>query len=709
MSFLYCQLAWYIIVNIEYTKIILIGDNMFNQEKLKQALEQYISDFIKITWPNESYKWQAIKCFQNNWNIDAKDFISMLNSALEKTGNLLASSNSFPKGMLLELAKFDAEKVREMFRELFDENKSVYERIANFKENAEILRKQYRPGADNHYQTENTITTYLWLRYPNKYYIYKWLEIKNVAEFLESDYKFTKGHYTENLKNFFDFYNEMRDEIAKNKQLKKMLKTQLKDDCDIDEDLHTLTMDVGFYISRNLVGMKNVKQNQQDEIDLTNVTLYADKKNSDKQEQYWWLNANPKIWSAAAMGLEEQSYTLYNENGHKRRIFQNFLDAKIGDKVIFYESNPVKQVVALGEISAEQDGEKICVCKTEGLSVPVDYCTLKDCKELENMEYFTNAQGSLFKLSKSEYDFILDIIREENPIIKAVAVEKYSADDLLNEVYITKNKYEQICNVLKRKKNIILQGAPGVGKTFAARRIAYSIMGSKDDSRIKFVQFHQNYSYEDFIMGYKPDGDTFKLQNGIFYRFCQEAANHPDKEYFFIIDEINRGNLSKIFGELLMLIESDYRGEKIKMAYSGLDFSVPQNIYIIGMMNTADRSLAMIDYALRRRFSFFNIEPAFECDGFKHYVNSFKNETFDKLIDTIKELNREISNDLSLGKGFCIGHSYFCNLQKCDDVILKEIVEYDILPMLNEYWFDEKEKVEEWHNRLIGIIDANEK
>ena len=325
------------------------------------------------------------------------------------------------------------------------------------------------------------------------------------------------------------------------------------------------------------------------------------------------------------------------------------------------------------------------------------------------MEYFTNAQGSLFKLSKSEYDFILDIIREENPIIKAVAVEKYSADDLLNEVYITKNKYEQICHVLKRKKNIILQGAPGVGKTFAARRIAYSIMGSKDDSRIKFVQFHQNYSYEDFIMGYKPEGDTFKLQNGIFCRFCQEAANHPDKKYFFIIDEINRGNLSKIFGELLMLIESDYRGEKIKMAYSGLDFSVPQNVYISGMMNTADRSLAMIDYALRRRFSFFDIEPAFECDGFKHYVNSFENETFDKLIDTIKELNREISNDLSLGKGFCIGHSYFCNLQKCDDVVLKEIVKYDILPMLNEYWFDEKEKVEEWQDRLMGIVDESEK
>ncbi len=234
------------------------------------------------------------------------------------------------------------------------------------------------------------------------------------------------------------------------------------------------------------------------------------------------------------------------------------------------------------------------------------------------------------------------------------------------------------------KKNIILQGAPGVGKTFAARRLAWSMMGEKDDSRIEFVQFHQNYSYEDFMMGYKPVEDGFELKYGIFYRFCQKAANQPDKEFFFIIDEINRGNMSKIFGELLMLIEKDYRGTKMTLAYNGLPFSVPKNLYIIGMMNTADRSLAMIDYALRRRFSFFEIEPGFDSQGFISYQNGLNSETLDELISKVKELNRKIAADKSLGRGFCIGHSYFCGRDVCTDEWLHSVVDYDILPMLSK-------------------------
>ena len=178
------------------------------------------------------------------------------------------------------------------------------------------------------------------------------------------------------------------------------------------------------------------------------------------------------------------------------------------------------------------------------------------------------------------------------------------------------------------------------------------MMGEKDDSCIEFVQFHQNYSYEDFVMGYKPVGDGFELKYGIFYRFCQKAANQPDKDFFFIIDEINRGNMSKIFGELLMLIEKDYRGTKATLAYNGLSFSVPQNLYIIGMMNTADRSLAMIDYALRRRFSFFEMEPGFDSEGFIQYQNSLNNDTLNELISKVKDLNKEIALDKSLGKAF---------------------------------------------------------
>jgi len=321
------------------------------------------------------------------------------------------------------------------------------------------------------------------------------------------------------------------------------------------------------------------------------------------------------------------------------------------------------------------------------------------------MEFFVNPNGSLFKLTKGEYDFILDLIREENPIrVAADTIEKYTKEDFLDEVYMTEEKYERLISVLKNKKNIILQGAPGVGKTFVAKRLAYSIMGEKDENRIEFVQFHQNYSYEDFIMGYKPVENGFEMKYGVFYRFCQKAANEPDKDYFFIIDEINRGNMSKIFGELLMLIENDYRGTKATLAYNGLSFSVPERLHIIGTMNTADRSLAMIDYALRRRFSFFNMETGFDSEGFIRYQEDLANETFDDLILKIKDLNKEIAKDKSLGTGFCIGHSYFCGVKQCTEEWMKAVVEYEILPMLSEYWFDDQTKLQYWENILNGVF-----
>lgn len=416
---------------------------------------------------------------------------------------------------------------------------------------------------------------------------------------------------------------------------------------------------------------------------------------------------------------------MQNRNGNKKRIFQNFLDAKEGDIVFGYEFAPTQKIVAILKVNTEQDDKNIYFKKLENLSSPIELTILKEKQELKNMEFFKNMRGTLFKITKEEFEVIMDIIYKENPsllskytdnsIDKKMISEtsrnlslnqnrKYTKEDFFKEVYISEEKYDKLVNVLMRKKNIILQGAPGVGKTFLAKRLAYSIMGKKDNERIKFIQFHQNYSYEDFVMGYKPIEEGFELKNGIFYSFCKKAIEDPDKNYFFIIDEINRGNLSKIFGELLMLIEADYRHEKATLAYTGLDFSVPKNLHIIGMMNIADRSLAMIDYALRRRFSFFDIEPAFDSDGFSYYQEKFANETFKELIKKIQELNRAITKDKSLGKGFCIGHSYFCNAEECTEAWMKEIVEFDILPMLSEYWFDDEVKLNEWKNILNGIF-----
>ncbi len=797
---------------------------MINSEKLKVFLTEYKKDFVSEQWNEEKYKWETVKHFQDNWDINAPDFLNMFMQATDKTSNLLASMNNFPRGMIKRFSEADSEAVRAMFINLYDEIKDLAERVEKFQSDAETLRVKYDDGTwKNHYQSANSISTYLWLRYPDKYYIYKYSEYRAVSKELESDFVPKRGATSSNIIGGYNFYDEICAELAEDKELVNLLESSLTEDCYPDKALKTLTIDVGFYISRvypkklvenspewfpdhyspnisveqwlellndetvfttsSLEIMKRMKDyggiatctqlskkygetknfynvgssslarriadktgcpvitkntgnskwwpilyvgkyadkntkgtyiwklrdelnEALDKFDFKDINLYASAQDIDAVQRYWWLNANPKIWSFSEIDIgETQNYTLRNANGNKRRIYQNFLDAKAGDIVIGYESYPVKQVVAIAKVTQENDGENLYFEKIEELTSPIDYATLKNCQELDGMEYFANPQGSLFKLTKDEYDFIIDLIREGNPIVKKDSIEAYSKDKFLEEVYMSGECFDTLVSILKNKKNMILQGAPGVGKTFAARRLAYAVMGEKDDSRIEFIQFHQNYSYEDFVMGYRPNDDGFELRNGIFYRFCQSAANTPDKPFFFIIDEVNRGNLSKIFGELLMLIERDYRGTKATLAYSGRQFMVPKNLYIIGMMNTADRSLAMIDYALRRRFSFYEMEPGFNSDGFRKYMNVLDNETFNTLIEHIKELNKEITADSSLGKGFCIGHSYFCGQEECTDDWMMEIVEYEILPMLSEYWFDEPAKLQHWENILRGVFN----
>lgn len=674
---------------------------MIDNNRFQELLEEYKSELKGVRWDDEKFKWQAIKGFQERWDIESTDFCTMLKNSLDKTFNLLASSHYFPRKMIEEFAQKESETVRQMFMDLFDESKDLYGRMVSFKaQSKQLVNKYWDPGKSD-FQTENTLTTYLWLRYPDKYYIYKFEEAKSLANELKTNYVFKAGDYKNNVENFIKLYDELSQELCKDLELKQIVQSKLEDDCYDDPKCKTLAIDFGYFVNQRQKAAKI-----EDEKKSLNVKEEIEEYNNLNEPHYWFLSANPKIWSMSSMPVgKEQSYTLYNDNGNKRRVFQNFLDAKVGDKIIGYESTPIKQVVAILEVIKEQDEERIYFKKVESLSSPIDLSLLKACPGLENMEFFVCSQGSLFKLSKNEYEQILDLIREENPVQTNKVVNKYTKEDFLNDVYVTDTKYDRFVSVLKKKKNIILQGPPGVGKTFAAKRLAYSIMEEKNDDRIEFVQFHQNYSYEDFMLGYKPCENGFEMKYGIFYQFCQKASNHPDKDYFFIIDEINRGNMSKVFGELLMLIEPGYRDNKIKLAYNGLDFSVPKNLHIIGMMNTADRSLALIDYALRRRFSFFTMEPGFDTDGFKKYQQKLNSPVFDKLIDRVKDLNDEILKDDSLGSGFCIGHSYFCNLDTCTNEVLLDIVDFDILPMLNEYWFDEPSKVERWENNLHGVFE----
>lgn len=781
---------------------------MIDRKVFNDALMAYKENFNNKWWNDEAYKWKAIKCFQDNWNIDAENFPKMLEKSLDKTENLLVSRNYLPKRVILAYAESNTEEVRDMFKDLFDEDKDLYKRIKSFKDKSqEILENNYEDN--NHYQNENTISTYLWLRYPDRYYIYKFSEAKATAEKLNSSFKFIAGRQEENLRNFQNLYDQINSYLKEDDEIKDILDSYLDEDSYSDPELKTLTKDFTHFVNRlylkgennndlstddwlDLLNDKNIftkeslevmrrlkhmdseeasctelsekygesiefykntstglakriakeksidpelDENGQkkywpilytgrqadpyesgsfiwklkdnlsealDQVDLRSVNLYSI---SDNDPGYWFLLASPKQWSYNKIAVGDSiAFTLYNDKGNKRNIFKNFIDAKKDDLVIGYEATPRLEVNTLLKVKKEQDGEKIYFEKTENLANPLSLATIKSNLDLENMEFLRQSNGTFFKLSKDEYKIIEELIRENNVKPEKEKNPDYKKKEFLDEVYMAENSYDKLVAVLKNKKNIILQGPPGVGKTFAARRLAWSIMGEEDNSRIKFIQFHQNYSYEDFIMGYKPTENGFELKKGVFYEFCKTAENDPGRDYFLIIDEINRGNMSKIFGELLMLIENDYRGKSISLAYDDREFLVPKNLYIIGMMNTADRSLAMIDYALRRRFSFFSMEPGFKSEGFKKYQENLANEKFTQVIEKIGKLNEEIIKDESLGRGFVIGHSYFCGKEVCEQDWLESVIEFEILPMLREYWFDDETKANEWEVKLKDVF-----
>lgn len=584
---------------------------MINGEKLLLVIAAY-KEYFPNHWKDEMYKWEAIQHFQNHWDINAKNFLDMFMESTEKTYNLLANMNNYPRGMIKSFAMADPEAVRSMFIKLFDESTALAQRIEQFITSAEELRVKYDDGTwKQHYQTTNAVSIYLWLKYPDKYYIYKYSEVRALSKEIESDFIPKKGSSAANVENSFRLYNEIREILSNDSELDKMLRNVLDEKCYPDPRKITLTLDVGFFVSRFY--------NQEKEVDLDSL-------HSDAKFSKWYAPIIETLYKMGGSGkrphvhqkiiedygITEDELKVVNSKGNAQ-VLNNIDWAR---NYLVYEGMIDKS--ESGVWSLTEFGKKVIITDELASKLTAKWIKIKTAEREHRYVPEIDLSSYYVYRKAQEEDFMIP----------------YTKEDFLSEVYMTEESYATLAALLKNKKNLILQGAPGVGKTFAAKRLAYSMMGKKDDSKIEFIQFHQNYSYEDFVMGYKPQDEGFKLTNGIFYKFCMTAADHPDTDYFFIIDEINRGNMSKIFGELLMLIEKDYRGTKATLAYSGTAFSVPQNLYIIGMMNTADRSLAMIDYALRRRFSFYEMEPGFNSEGFKLYQTSLQNETFNALIDT---------------------------------------------------------------------------
>jgi 5-methylcytosine-specific restriction protein B len=434
---------------------------------------------------------------------------------------------------------------------------------------------------------------------------------------------------------------------------------------------------------------------------------------------YWWLNANPKIWDleGAAVGTR-QTYTSHNEKGNKRQKFRYFEEIKPDDIVVGYVTSPQREIVAICRITKglhpTPQGDAIEFEKIESLKEPVPYATLQASTELEESEPIRNNQGSLFRLTEREYEVIRSLIDDINVDVPT-DIKPYSKRTALAGLFLSEGVFDEMLAALKEKKNIVLQGAPGVGKTFVAKRLAYAFIGSDDPQRVQLIQFHQSYSYEDFVQGFRPTAKGhFELTPGLFYQFCRRAQRHEatNTPHVLIIDEINRGNLSKIFGELMMLIEPDKRGRRFSMPLAYAQdpddtFFVPANLYVIGMMNTADRSLALVDYALRRRFRFITLRPEFGSDRFRRWLLDAGADAglIDRIATRMQALNEVIAADTkNLGAGYQIGHSFFCPTDgvRPDEAWYRRVIESEVVPLLQEYWFDDDQKVQERRSALLA-------
>ena len=674
---------------------------------IEDAIESYIADFdlyfdverngIRY---NEKYKWQAVKWFQDNWDIDAPDFAAMLDNALSKTENLLNSRNSFARGMIVELAQAAPDEVKGMFQTLYDQSQPLAERVKEFIQGAEKVRITYNPAKwKSHFQSTNAVSVYLWLRYPDQYYLYKYGEYSEVDDKLGFCYSLKRNGEPSEMVRGFEMYGIMNNALLNNSKAKQFIKSHISEDptCYSDPHLNTATVDLGYYISRRYKSLKSSLKSTT----TSSMNPFIQKAKSIlENKKNIILQGAPgtgKTYNTAALALSiidgkvpethEATLVRYNQLCDERRIgfstfhqsmdYEDFIEGikpyHTGENISYKIEDGIFKEMCLGAKTASEvaasgterllaglnENPTIWKVSLEGTG---DNPTRRDCMENGHIRIGWAEYGDIDftednpKVTEGKY--ILRAFQNDMKI-GDIVVSCWSANETDAIGIVTGDyEYRHEGGHLPRYRDV----------HWIVKGIRHDIKSINKNKRMTLgTVYRLSTSLNDIIDVIKKYSPT-----------QSSVVDNIEKPYVLIIDEINRGNVSKVFGELITIIEKDKRlgadhPITVTLPYSKTVFGVPENLYIIGTMNTTDRSTGTIDYALRRRFAFLTVPSE------KKHIES---ENGKKLFDSVKEFIEKFRfADMDV-EDLMVGHSYF---MADDDEDLKLKVEFEIVPLIKEY------------------------